>query len=387
MRKLVILIILIILIILMLMLVVPSPGLAATKPWITQSGTYLVRDGQILKRDLLFNGDEVEINGTLKGDLIVFAKKVIINGTVDGSVIGIITEKLTVDGKINGDLRVIAGIIEIDGTVTDSVTSIAYKIETRPEALLENGLLGFANNVSLMGTISGPVQLTTVALNTIGGKINGDVIVHGAPVNWLEKATVIGNIDDYSGIEQSKDKVKANISGAYRNHYRVEYLAEAFKTMLVISLIMFIGNLLNSLIFNRLFPLTAWKISTPSISNFRRYLFTGLLSFFLIPLLIVGLVFTRVGIPLAILLGLIYIIVFFFSGITLNLWVGRIVLAKSAFNNPKHSVILTIVGGLVLTVIGIVPFMGYLVNILGFGMVFGNIKPQISEGVQKEFIV
>ncbi|HOL08689.1 MAG TPA: polymer-forming cytoskeletal protein, partial [Bacillota bacterium] len=318
---------------LVLILVTTVPVLAASKPWITQSGTYLVRDGQILKRDLIFSGDEVEINGTLKGDLVVFAKKVIINGTVDGSVIGIITEKLTVDGKIIGNLRVIAGIIEIDGAITDSVTSIAYKIETQPRASLENGLLGFANNVSLMGTISGPVQLTTVAMNTIGGKINGDIIVHGAPVNWMEKATVIGNIDDYTGIEQSKDKVKANISGAYRNHYRVEYLAEAFKTMLVISLIMFVGNLLNSLIFNRLFPLTAWKISTPSISNFRRYLFTGLLSFFLIPLLIVGLVFTRVGIPLAILLGLIYIIVFFFSGITLNLWVGRIILARSAFNN------------------------------------------------------
>ena len=346
-------------------------------PWKMVYGDEVVRQNQVVRGDLFFNGDTLEIDGVVQGDLVVFARSLKINGRIEGDVLGIVFDKMTVSGEVNGDLRVLANQLTIEGIVAESATVAAIFMDTAPNSQIKAGLLGNFNEVKLAGAISGPVELTGYTLTIIGGKIDGNLKVKGAPLNWGKKVDISGNVDDYSGVTNyQKNNQKAKIDGEYRVHFEKEAMLDLLKSLLLISFVWFLGNLLISLIFFRLFPRTAWEITQPTMTLFRKNLAVGLLGFLGIPLLIFILGISIVGIPLAILLGLLYITMVFFSGVPLNIWAGRLVFGRTGLQS--RPVLLVIIGSVLLSFFTWIPFLGYLIHVLGFGMIAGNIKTQVS---------
>ncbi|HOP73458.1 MAG TPA: polymer-forming cytoskeletal protein [Bacillota bacterium] len=353
---------------------------AAAQPWTIARGTTVIRQGESIKGDYYFRGETLEVAGDIEGDLLVLAGEVIITGNVKGNLLGVVWEKLTVNGSVAGDLRVAAGQLELNGTVGETLASAAMKAEINSSARVDGGMLGYYHQLALRGTINGPVRVTGYAATTVGGVINGSFHVRGVPVKWLEKAVVEGDVDDYTGVTDTSRSSQATIRGEYRMHQNNEMLARFLKAFLLFSLMWFMGNILIGLVFYKLFPRTSWKITEPSVMNFKRYLKVGLLGSFGIPLLIVVLFLTQVGIPLAVLLILVYIILLLFSNVLLYLWIGRIIFLKSSLNTRRHPVLLIITGGFGLTLLGFIPLVGHILQIIGVGMVLANIRPEIESG-------
>lgn len=361
------------LILLLVMIAVP----AMANPWQRISGVGVVREGRTIPADLLFNGEKLEVDGVIRGDLIVFAREVKINGRVEGSLLGLVYGRLTVDGEVRGNLRVIANQLAVAGKVGKSVTVAALLMETGPKALVEQGLLGVFSQAELRGGISGPVDVTGYEATTIGAKIDGNLRFHGAPVQWRKGAAVTGSIDDYTGnTENTAGANQVKLGGDYRVHFQREAGAKILKTLFIISLVWFLGNVLISLIFYRFFPHTAWKISEPTVANFRKNLTIGILTLIGIPLVIFLMAITIVGIPLAVLLGLGYLILLLFAGTPLNLWVGRLFFKKIKVNSPP--VLQIVVGALLMALVGMVPFIGNVFQVIGMGMIISNLKPEFG---------
>ena len=360
-----------------LLLFVAVPCMAF--PWQIMSGEQTIEKGQTITGDLFFRGDSLEINGEVKGDLIVWSGQVVVNGKVDGSIIGVAWDRLVIGGEVQGHVRVLANETYINGKVNGTITTATANFNSSPDSLIGQGLLGIFSKVTLRGTVNGPVDVKSMPLIQISGRINGPLKTQGAPVIWQAPLTLNGTVNDYSGVASDPSKLKGvSFSGRYLLHQPEESHAQASGLMTIFSIIWFIGSLLASLILFRLFPRTLWSITEPSSSNFRRSMVAGLLTLIGLPIVILILSITMVGIPLAILLGLVYTILMLFFGVPVNLWLGRVL-----FHSRLHPSVMIILAGILQVLISFIPIINIaallVFIILGMGLAIGHIQPQIHE--------
>lgn len=352
---------------------------ALASPWYLESNNRTIAQAEQISGDLIFSGDRLQIDGEVKGDLIVQATQVIINGRVDGSVIGVVWDKLTVKGTVERDIRILARDVVVSGTVNRSLTAAGLNLETTSTSRIQNGILAYFASMKLKGAVEGPVDLSGLNSTVVGGRIAGNLKVTGAPLRWSAPAEIRGEVIDGTGIA----RVPRVPQGVKIGGYRVAATAPTeqsliTKAMAFFSLVWFLGSLLLSLIFFKIFPKTAWRITEPNAANIRRSLLVGLIGFFAIPLAIVVLFFTLVGIPVAIFLILCYILLLLFAWVPLNLWAGRFL-----FHSRLRPSLMIILGSLALLLVGFIPLLSLVAQLvltwIGFGMIIGHLKPEIKE--------
>jgi hypothetical protein len=366
-------------IVVLLVMLAACPAFAA--PWQLRGGEEIIGHNQTIRGDLYFGGDTLEVDGRITGDLTVFASRVIINGKVEGSLLGVVTDKIIIRGEIGGDLRILAAQAELAGKVGKSLSALVLQLSAKKDSVVETGILGYFGQVKLAGAIHGPVEMNVHSQAVIGGKISGNLTSKGAALTWLPPVEIGGRVDDYSGVSaQPGGKAQVKIAGGYHLHPMKRNRLINYKYLFMISVIWFLGNLLMTLIFFRIFPRTAWQITRPAPKNLQRSLIVGLISFLLIPILVVILTMTTVGVPLAIVLSLFYLILLIGAGVPFTLLTGRMILRKFDGEYPNHPYLLILGGALFSGVISLIPVIGFLLPTwLGFGMLLGNIKPQFKE--------
>lgn len=365
----------------MMIVLLFSVGIAAwANPWVVMMGEEIIQEATTIEGDLFFNGERLEIDGTVNGDLILLSGDVIITGRVEGDVIGVVWQTLKIDGNVGGHLRVLAREIKLQGTVEKTVTTGAFYMTTETESIMNGGLLGLFSEATFAGSINGPVEIHSSVQTKLSGRISGDIKNYSGPIEWKVPLEISGKVDDYSDYGRDPAKVKGVvISGGYKLHPPNQQLENEFvKLQFIGSFIWFLGCLLLSLIFYRLFPRTAWSIAEPTALHFSRHLLLGLIALAGIPVLAFLLIFTVVGIPIAILLVLFYVILLLFAGVPVFVWMGRL-LFKSRLA-PNLSIIL---GGVAVTIINSISIINFvsiiLFAVVGMGMLLGMIRPQIKE--------
>ncbi len=359
-----------------------GPALPAlAEPWQIESGDYKLAKGQVIEGDLFFTGERLVIDGIIRGDLILFTEAAIINGSIEGSVLGVVSGKLQNNGLIGGNVRgfINEAYFSKDGIVKGSISALAFKLITEPGSTIEKGVLGRFSEVDLKGRINGPASITSVIVSKLGGEINGDFRVGGGPIKWVSPLTVTGKVTDATGYDNNPAKLKGiRLDGGYHQQKPIKDQMFIYKGAVIISFIWFLGALLTSLVLYKLFPRTAWNVTEPSAANFRRSLLLGLIALVGLPFLIIILTITVVGIPLAILLGIFYIILLLFAGIPLNLWAGRLI-----FKSRLNPVLMTVLGGLFLGLLSFFPIINILVQpfllVVGMGMIVGNVRLQVNQ--------
>jgi threonine/homoserine efflux transporter RhtA len=97
----------------------------------------------------------------------------------------------------------------------------------------------------------------------------------------------------------------------------------------------------------------------------------GLGSLILIPCAIVIAAITIIGIPLALVASALYVVLVYLSRVPIALWLGERVAGGSSRTGRSGALVNFLIGGLILLVVGFVPFVGGLVTaiavILGLG--------------------
>jgi cytoskeletal protein CcmA (bactofilin family) len=365
-------------ILMILMIAIPVFG----EPWQIASGAKIVSKDEVVKGDLLFNGQLLKVNGRIQGDLIIQSGDIIINGQIEGSVIGFTPGKLTVNGTVKDDLRVLAREVVLSGRVDRSVTIGAVSLVTTPSSRIGNGLYGTFAGVTLAGHINGPVDLTSFSSTVVGGQISGDFKGSLASITWEPPVEITGKVFDYTLMPKDPSRIKGVKIGEYRFNQAgfLEQYQPLFKLMLMASFVWFLGSLLFSLIFYRLFPRTAWHMSEPSLANFRRSLFIGAICFLGIPFLIQILSYTVVGIPIAVFLLLFYLLLLLGFSVPVYLWLGRLI-----FKSRLRPGWMIFWGALLMGLVTPILLVFQIILVmLGMGMIVGNIKPQFKERVNAQ---
>lgn len=302
-----------------------------------------------LGNDLYAAGNILTIMESVEDDLFIAGNRIAIRSTIGGDVHAA-GSTITIDGTVKDDLRVVGGDVTISGTIEGDVLMAGGTIYLEPTAVIKGNLLGGGGTIRVEGTVEGNVKIsggdiaylgTTIGTLemqgetvTMNGIVQGDAAVAGQTLS-IDPATTIGsNLHYWSNA--GAVAIKANVTGeivldeALKMPERVraqqsENKGIAAGILGAFSIIALLAAALSIGVFQfatkKFFIDSAQKLRTmPGMS-----LLFGLIFFVLTPIVILLLMITIIGFPIALAVGAAYFISVLFAQI-----LAALVLARAA---------------------------------------------------------
>ncbi|RMD50941.1 polymer-forming cytoskeletal protein, partial [Candidatus Parcubacteria bacterium] len=231
-----------------------------------------LKQSAVVDGDLLILGADININAPVAGDVRIIGNKVKINSEIEGNA-SIFGSLITIDSDTN-----IAGDLSITG--------------------------GDAN---INGVIKGDVIIKSKSA-TINGVVEGNVISYSPRLRWGDTAKVNGT---FSYIGSSKDIDNKEIPAANIEFVSPETLATNkinFPLKNILAVIKTISLLILSGSAMLLAPKFALSIAQETRKKFFRYWILGVVFLILLPVAAMIVTMTVIGIPAALAVGSIYIL-------------------------------------------------------------------------------
>lgn len=306
---------------------VPAPAAAEET---RTGGTVIVEEGETIDGDLRAFAGTVVVRGTVNGDLTAFAGNVF------------------VDGQVNGNLEAFAGNVRINGTVTGDASAAGGNV-----FLAEGGRIGGqfeagAGNVGVDGEVGGAARLSAETITVGPSAVVGGDLAYDGNLDLADEARVAGDVrqEDDLGVGVGGPVVPNWVGWAYG---------------LLVNLLLGAALLL-------IFPIFSANLADRAAASPLRSGGVGLLLLVGIPVLVVLLFISLVGIPL----GLVGMVLF-----PLLLWLGYVYGSFTvgswllSHTDVDSRWLALLVGLLVVSVVGLVPVLGalvqFLVLLLGLG--------------------
>ncbi|KPK68228.1 hypothetical protein AMJ87_12200, partial [candidate division WOR_3 bacterium SM23_60] len=269
-----------------------------------------------------------------------------------------------IDGVIDGDLAVMGGMVDVNGEVTGDIAVFGGNLDLMGNILGDAAVFG--GNVTNKGKIKGDLAVIggTVLLDS-GSVIAGDILMVGGTVDRDDYAEVMGNIES---IEiEALEQVLPRISKLFRFPHRLPgyrlFPRLAFLGMLIV---LYVFNLLIIAIF----PYAIDKVSDKIKLNVWAALGLGLAIQILFAPILILLLVSIVGIPLAILLPMAVLIGTLFGFSALSLVIGERI-SKGFGWNVTNSIGLFSLGWITIMLIPlVVGLIGPPVTALGWIIIY-----------------
>jgi hypothetical protein len=363
-------------------------------------------------------GEEVHISSTVNDDLYLAGKNVTVSAKVNGDVVAA-GANVQVSDTVFGDAILAGGDVGISGFVTDDIRIAGGDIEIfkgagsdvlvfggtviiHEGALIRGDLIVFGGDVEINGKIEG--ELTVFSGNV---KLNADV-ADGAEVK-CGSLYVNGHISGDSEIA-AEDLVlgpSAKFSGTLRYWTRdgetnfgpaaenaiydpsLELAEDTdhdpsgleailggigfvilsfFSSVLIILILVFV--------FGKYFKMGGERVEKELFKNFG----FGVLYVIAIPVLIMTLLISVIGIPIALLVLVLYIFTLVFAPTISSVLVANYINHK--YQRDWNNWLIVLVSSGVLIVLGLlimIPFVGWLIGILVIGASFGAILSSFNQ--------
>lgn len=330
---------------------------------------YVPKD-EVVSGTLFAGGDSVAIDGTLHGDLFCGAQTVVISGTVDGDVFcG--AQTIRISGPVGGSVRAGGQTVEIEGPVSRNVMAGGQTVTIGPTASVKGEVLAGAQFLNIYGTVTGDISAGAETL-TFGdnAKVGGSVWYEStSPAAVAPTATIAGTLTQKvpkpeKEMTPVREMKKVTGGGA------VNILWKIIMYIVVAILISVIA------------PKRTQKILDLMRAKPVPMAVKGFIVLIVVPLIILGLVITIIGIPFAILLGIAYGLILAASRVFAAIWVGEYILAKLRVSKKSNMILNILVGVTVAWVVFTIPAIGgiasFLAVIWGLGAMYESRKAAVS---------
>ncbi|NEX14130.1 MAG: hypothetical protein C1941_05495 [Prosthecochloris sp.] len=292
-----------------------------------QSGINVtVTEDETISEELGIAGIHVEIRGTAEKELKIFAIKAKINGDVYKPVM------------------VVAADAELDGTFGENFTC-------------------YAANAELSGTFNGDVTVKAARITLDPATvIMGNFNYSAASIQGLDKASISGTVSEtpLDDADQEWNTWREDIG-------EVAAAAAVAGWILSLAAIIVTGFILRSL-----FPQQIETAVTTISASPWAAVGIGFVVFVATPPAIAITLATLVGIPLGLIAGMLFLIALFISQIFSGLWLGRKITGRFRNDETAPSFFWPFTLGILLIwLVGLIPFIGWLVGfiftLLGLG--------------------
>ncbi len=305
-------------------------------------------------------GQVVDISGTVNGDLICVGDTVTVSGPVHGDVI-CAGQNVSITGPVDGSVRVAGQNVTIDGTVGRNVTIAAQSFDLGGSAFVAGdlGLLTQSADIggSIAKTLYGTAQTISID-NTVG-----PVSIMTTNLSLGETAHVNGNLHYTSSNAIAIDHAKVS-GGVIHSTSVKQYHASWPRFLLAFWLWWLLGALVVGLALVLVAPGTVRRIGATMRDRPLPSIGWGVLVSILAPIAALVLMLTVIGIPLALFILVIWLLLLGLSTILAGITVGAWIIERYKWS---RSVLIwgTVLGIPVTIIVFSVPLLGMLVSLSG----------------------
>jgi cytoskeletal protein CcmA (bactofilin family) len=339
-----------------------------------RSGNIVNIPESTIKGPLFAAGNDIVIDGNVDGDAFVAGDTITINGNINGDLI-IAGSTVQVNGNVKGDIRSAAATVSIKGEVGQSLTAATGELMLYENAVINRDALVFAAMANLAGAVGN--QLLSSGENIrINGPVGGNV--HIWRVKTLEvgpEANIEGSLN-YGSVAEASIAQEATIAGVTN----WERIAPPPRHAYFFEFLNWFGLLASFAagvplwgIFSLLFPSLWSSISANVQKSPLLALGWGLLLLLVTPLAVLLLLITIVGIPISLILTIVYIILISGAKIIIGDSVGRLLAIRFGWEKRIHSVFPFLIGYAALLLLSKMPVIGFFINVIIICMAIGSV--------------
>jgi cytoskeletal protein CcmA (bactofilin family) len=350
-----------VLLVTILVVLATAPGLAVaqTAGEFRSGGTVVVGPGETVAGNLEATGGTVLIEGVVDGDLSVTAGTVVVAGTV------------------SGDVLATAGSVTIEGTVGGDVGAVGGSVVLRQGAAVDGRFEAAAGDVRIDGAVGGDAVVATERLvvgetATVGGALQydndvgsvsvapGATIAGGATAVASPAFTVLEGGLFSGGFDPVPAPVIPNWVGAVYG---------------------FFANLLLGVVLLALAPGFSRRVAGLGTGEALRSGGVGLLVLLGVPVLLIAVAVTIIGIPLSIAGFVAFLLTLWAAGVYGAYTVGTWLVS---YTDTQNRWLALVVGLLIVALVGAVPILGgligFLVLLVGLGAFALALRGESGDG-------
>lgn len=282
-------------------------------------------------------GQSVQINGNIDGDVYVAGQDVIVSGDIKGDVLGA-AQTLTISGKVEGSVRVAAQTTVISGTIEGSLSNASQTFILNKSGLIKKDAVIFAQS------------------STIDGTSGRDVFNYSQSL--VLNGTITRNLTINSDISFTKSSNSSLAGSVYRKQFKDPSTTRKISAATMIS--GFIGSVVYAIIAFIIIMIIAGLLIPKWLENTTdkafpmpwKAMLVGLITNIVTPVILGCVFITIIGIPVALIFLLIWILMIVMSFVFGAYYIGRLI-----FKNNNNKLLNSITGGAIASILLLIPII------------------------------
>ncbi|HXH27039.1 MAG TPA: hypothetical protein VNG90_04015, partial [Candidatus Acidoferrum sp.] len=285
---------------------------------------------------------------------------------------------MSITGTVDGSVRLIGQTLNLDGAIGRSASVVAQTLTINQNVM---GDLSFAGNDLVANKNIGRDLGFAATSVTLNGRVGRDITGTDKHLTFGPHAIVGGTVN-YHSDENASLGQGAQVTALHRTALpktdRQSQPIWSFWGMVASWLLFVAMSLFAALVFVLVCPRALRAASDRTHNRFGWALLAGIVGSIVAPILAIVLCFTIIGLPLAFVVVVSWMLLSAFSLPVAGLWLGRLMLPKT--NNAIPVILL---GVLVIELLMMIPFLNVLVGVASYWIGLGSILLAIRDHAQK----
>lgn len=340
---------------------------------------------EVVEGDLIVIGDVIRVSGNVRGDAYLLGADVLVDGTIEGDVIAS-GGMIRISGNVEENVRAIAGVIEHAGSIGETLSVVAGVLKLLPDSTVGRNVVGVANSTTVDTSLGGDLVGVFRTL-VVNNSVAGDIFVRVEKLILGESAQIQGSLT-YQSSQSFDEVVEEKVVGEVvkltdtvqsqsNSNDVVSRLFRVFSQYHLYLIAFLVGEVILGMLVISLFPNVSLRsvafIETHSLKSFVQ----GLVWLIGMPMVTMLMSFTVIGIPLALMTALLFILMMGMSYLLFCYWVGIKILMT--LKRDAHKSLTFMIGSLVMYILLSIDFVGLVMGIVAMSMGMGSLVQALQK--------
>lgn len=341
----------------------------------TGDSIYVASD-EIISGNFYAAGNNITIDGAIGGDLIVLGQTVTVNGRIEGDII-VAAQTININGEAGGNIRIAGNAIIINGQAARNLNAFGSSV-----TLGDNSRVGWdayilGSNLEMRGIIDGDLS-GRAGQALVSGKIGKDVDLKisdsglGGSLVISPEAVINGDFN-YTAKKVAQISDQASISGQTNHNLASSETKNNFTPWLWSKLYAIFSALVVGLVLITLGKNITSQILEKLSEKTLHHFLPGLIVLLILPPIALVLLFTIIGIPLALVIMAWWLVASYIAKIITAILLGQLVLTKLIKKDNSSLVWSLIIGVIISWLLFALPFVGWLLGLIAITIGLGGI--------------
>ncbi|MGA2905166.1 MAG: zf-HC2 domain-containing protein [Candidatus Korobacteraceae bacterium] len=319
----------------------------------------LVGANETIDDTLLATGNTVRVEGVVNGDLLAFGQSVEVRGTVKGDLVTF-AKRTEVSGTVEGNIYDFSNSLDLDGQLSHNLYGLMGSLRVNDRGRVGGGVVVAAGDASLESEVHRSVTMA-VGNADVGGSIGRELTMTGDSLTLTNTARVGGGLTARVGeLKNVHIADGATITGARDIQVRARESHFARPKFYFFQAVWLASAMLVGWLGLVLFP-GFFQGSTHAVGSSWRSLGLGFAVLAGVPVAIIVTAITLVGLPVSLMLLAMYLLAIYLAKLWVGAFLGQMLL-KPAGATKSDWLLGLLVGLLILTIVGFIPYLGGLVR-------------------------